>query len=146
MGITITNAVSIPFPIEDRPKIQVLVKDTETSPILSLELYDESSAEPARIVRQFPLRHESGTPIERGIAITEDANQVIVKIGNGVASEEDDGWYGDFVLEGPVGSIDLRDIRSGQGPMILSRPYPIHIELEDFEPSYSVIITYKAVV
>lgn len=144
MGIQIESAGShsYSFPIASRKDIDILVKHNGSNPIVTIESLENNST---RIHHTFNLKNSSDEFVPCAVNIGEVGDQVVVKIGSGIISDEDDGYYGDLIEPGPVGSVDLRDVKIAGGSPIMDLGDPIYMLLNDSTSPYELVITYKAI-
>lgn len=144
MGIQIASvgSHSYSFPIENRKNIDIFVKHNGNNPIVTVESLEGGAS---KTHHTFSLQNSSDEYVPCAVNIGEEGDQVVVKIGPAVISDEDDGYYDDFTEPGPVGSVDLRDVRIDGGSPIMDLGDPIYILLNDSISPYELVITYKAI-
>ena len=145
------NTKKHPFEKAQRRNVKILVKDNGIPPTLSLELKESNGSEndngtyTTKVLETIPL---TMVPKESNLGITimlhETEDEFHVEIGEGTIEKKDDGFYATVPKPGPIGTIDLRDIRAIKSLDLSEYTLPIHAQLVKTPKSYVLIVNYQA--
>ena len=143
------NRKKHPFESDQRPYVKILVKDIGIPPTLSLELKkpngNDDGSFTTSVIQTIPLEmvtKENNLGIT--IMLSENDGGFYVELGKGTINKEDGSVYATVPKPGPIGTIDLRDIRAIQGLNLAEYVLPIHVQLVETPKSYVLIVNYQA--